>query len=222
MNKVARVLTIIFVCLLLAALPFLIWGERLERELAERVVESEDRQSIALVTFGLLASDIVLPVPSSVVATFAGARLGIAAGAATVWAGMTCGAVLGFALARWLGVAFTRRFASPTDLETLRLASRQWGVALLALTRPLPILAEATVLLMGTAEMRWPQFLMAVSLSNLGIAVVYSLAGTIAQSRGQLLLALAASIALPLVATAAARILIRRLAAEAEQDGAGQ
>jgi hypothetical protein len=58
--------------------------------------------------------------------------------------------------------------------------------------------------------MSWRQFWPAILLSNLGIALAYAVLGHLARGQGHLPLALAASIALPLVATATARWLLPR------------
>ena len=80
---------------------------------------------------------------------------------------------------------------------------------MLIVTRPLPLLAEAAVLLTGVSGLSWRWFLPCVMLSNLGIALVYSILGRMAFAQGQLLIALVASIALPILATAIARRLLR-------------
>jgi len=71
----------------------------------------------------------------------------------------------------------------------------------LVLARPVPVLAEASVLLAGTARLSWSWFLAPVALSNLGIAAAYCALGNLAQ----LPAALAASVALPLLAALVAR-----------------
>jgi hypothetical protein len=79
----------------------------------------------------------------------------------------------------------------------------------LVITRGLPVLAEAAVLWMGCTQLAWRRFLPAVVLSNLGIAAVYSALGQTALRYGELPLALAASIALPLLAATIARRFMR-------------
>jgi membrane protein DedA with SNARE-associated domain len=73
----------------------------------------------------------------------------------------------------------------------------RYGVVILVLARPVPVFAEASVLLMGTMRIGWWRFLVPVGLSSPGIAAVYAALG----DRVQLPLALVASIAVPLVAT---------------------
>jgi uncharacterized membrane protein YdjX (TVP38/TMEM64 family) len=160
-------------------------------------------------TVALLSSDILLPVPSSLVSTFAGAQLGILAATAVSWLGMTLGAVVGFVLARVWGRALAVRFASLDDLQRIDRLGQDYGVWMLIVTRPLPLLAEAAVLLAGLAGLNWRWFLTCVMLSNLGIALVYSILGRLANSQGHLLLALLASIALPLLATTMTRRWLR-------------
>ena len=87
--------------------------------------------------------------------------------------------------------------------------ARQYGPRILIMTRALPVLAEASVLLLGTTRLAWRRFLPAVMLSNLGIAAVYAVLGQLAKTQGELPLALAASIALPLAATTLARRFLR-------------
>jgi hypothetical protein len=76
---------------------------------------------------------------------------------------------------------------------------------LLVLFRPLPVLAEASVLLFGATRLSWVRFLVPVSLANLGIAAAYSLLGNFGRTQHALLYVLAASIAIPLLATTMVR-----------------
>src|SRR5512145_529366 len=82
--------------------------------------------------FGLLALDVVLPVPSSIVSTAAGVLLGFLRGAAVVWAGMMVGALLGYAIgARASGMA--RRFVGSEGLrraESLVVRYGDWTIVM--------------------------------------------------------------------------------------------
>jgi uncharacterized membrane protein YdjX (TVP38/TMEM64 family) len=163
-----------------------------------------------LAAVGLLSTDVFLPIPSSVVSTVAGAQLGIVPATLVSWLGMTLGAGLGFALAKACGRPLAERFASADDLTRLDGLAEAYGPWLLVATRALPILAEAAVLLLGATHMSWRLFWPAILLSNLGIALVYAVLGHLARGQGHLPLALAASIALPLLATAMVRWLMPR------------
>jgi uncharacterized membrane protein YdjX (TVP38/TMEM64 family) len=154
---------------------------------------------------GVLASDVLLPVPSSFVSTLAGSRLGVWIGAAAIWLGMTAGAVGGFALARWFGRPLAERFVAADDLHRMQGLSDRAGPGMLVLTRALPVLAEASVLLLGAMRLPWRRFLPAVALANLGLALAYAALGHFAYQNGHLAVALVASIALPVLATTLSR-----------------
>jgi membrane protein DedA with SNARE-associated domain len=209
MRNLLRPLAIVSLVLLVPVLPLLIFGDRLDRVVETWLDPPPSPAAIAAMTVALLSSDIFLPIPSSLVSTFAGSQLGILAATAASWLGMTLGAAIGFALAKIWGRPLAARFSSAEDLARIDRLGRDYGVWMLIATRPLPLLAEAAVLLAGLSELSWRWFLPCVMLSNFGIALVYSILGRLAYAQGQLLLALAASIALPLLATTIARRLLR-------------
>ncbi len=210
MRRFVRPILIVCLALLVPIIPFLGFGPWLEDQVTAWLDPPPPAGVLAALVVGLLASDILLPIPSSVVSTAAGAQLGIAAASVASWLGMTAGACLGFALARQFGRSLAARFASRDDLDELDALAERHGATIVVATRALPVLAEAAVLVVGTTRMAWRPFLVATMLSNLGIALVYATLGSLARSEGELPLALVASVALPLLATAIARRLIRR------------
>jgi uncharacterized membrane protein YdjX (TVP38/TMEM64 family) len=154
---------------------------------------------------GVLAADLLLPVPSSMVSTLAGSELGVVGGTSASWVGMSAGAVVGFGLARRYGRPLAERLAAADDLARLdRLAARA-GPALVVLTRAVPVLAEASVLLLGVNRLAWRRFLPALLASNLGIALAYAAFGEAAGEQEWLPIALGISAAAPLAVTGMAR-----------------
>jgi uncharacterized membrane protein YdjX (TVP38/TMEM64 family) len=200
MKELLRGALVIAAVLLVPIVPFLLFGGLEERVLGWIDEPAGSRTAVATLVVGMLASDILLPVPSSAVSTYSGAHLGWLAGTAASWLGMTCGATIGFALARTLGRPLAERLSKPTDLARIERLSRRFGTAVLIVTRPLPVLAEAAVLLLGVSRLSWRRFFVAVGLSNLGIAAAYAAFGQFALERGSLAAALVASIVLPVVA----------------------
>ncbi|MEZ5395648.1 MAG: VTT domain-containing protein [Bryobacterales bacterium] len=104
---------------------------------------------------GLLAADIVLPVPSSLVATASGYLLGLGLGAAVTWAGMTAGALLGYALGCRPARSFTRRFVGEDELQRAAEAHRRWGDWAIIVCRSVPVLAELLWCSPGWRACRW-------------------------------------------------------------------
>jgi uncharacterized membrane protein YdjX (TVP38/TMEM64 family) len=196
------------VVLAIPIVPFLIFGQvGVERALDQWRENPPPPMFVAAAVIALLATDILLPIPSSLVSTLAGWQLGALGGTAASWAGMTLGAAIGFALARWFGQPAVAWLTREGDLARTRLLAERFGPALLVLGRGVPVLAEATVLLLGMHGMSWRRFLPPVLLANLGLALAYSVFGQIAEHYHWLPLALAIAIALPVLMIAAFKAL---------------
>jgi len=210
MREFWRPLAIVVLALLVPILPFLGFGNWLEGQVKSWLDPPPATAVVAALTVAVLASDILLPVPSSLVSTAAGAHLGIVGATAASWLGMTLGAVVGYYLARIWGRALAERLSTAADLARLDNLAGRYGIGTLILTRPLPVLAEAAVLLVGVAQLPVRRFLPAVLMSNLGIALVYSVLGHLAYGEEQLPLALGASIALPILAATMTRWWLRK------------
>ncbi|PHS13752.1 MAG: DedA family protein [Blastopirellula sp.] len=211
-RKLRGQLLILFLILLVPTLPFLLFGHGIEQYFENWQQHPPSASVSAAVVFGLLASDILLPVPSSLVSTLGGSQLGWLWGTVVSFAGLNVGAVLGFWLARKFGPRLAQRFAAREDLAAMQKFSEKYGSILIVLTRALPILAEATVLLMGLNQLSWRRFLLPALLANLGIALGYSIFGEVAAEQEWLLIASAISVALPFgIAVVIRRLLHQRL-----------
>lgn len=192
-----RPLLLISLVLLVPIVPFLLLGDSFEMQVQEWVQQEWSNRSRFWLIVLVLSVDILLPIPSSGVSTYAGGKLGFLSGTLASWLGMTLGAVMGFALARWLGRPFALRFGG-RNVSAIEESQLQFGPAALVLTRALPILAEACVLLMGVLKLPWRSFLPAVLLSNLVISMAYTAFGAYFGERDSLAVAVIASVLLPL------------------------
>lgn len=203
--------------LLVPVLPFVLFGGQFEDWLQ---AVAEDPPSIPVtmaLVVGLLSTDILLPIPSSVISTLSGWQLGWWLGTLATWIGMNLGAIIGFAMARRWGKPFAVWFSKEEDLERMRIVSDRYGPFVLVLTRAMPVFAEATVLIAGIHQLAWRRFLPAVIFSNLGIALAYSAFGDYAEQHQWLPLALGIAIAIPVMVAAIAQ----RLMPKAEDVAAG-
>jgi len=201
MRRATRLLIVLALAAVAVPLvPFLCFGTRLDRIVADWLEPRPAPVVLAAAEVGLLAVDLVLPVPSSMVATLGGAELGIVVGTGCAWLGMTAGAVAGW----WLGrVAGARSLAGlePAERAGLERQQHRFGPLLVVLTRPLPLVAEAAALLAGASGMRFRDFLAAAAAGNLAIAFAWSLAGTLGRQTDALQWVLVGSLAIPVVAT---------------------
>jgi uncharacterized membrane protein YdjX (TVP38/TMEM64 family) len=200
MRRTTRLLVLLTLAAIAVPLvPFVLFGARLDRIVAGWLDPRPEPFILAALEIGVLAADLLLPVPSSLVATLGGAELGIAAGTACAWLGMTLGSLAGW----WLGrTAGSRGLSGLEARERADLAARQrrLGPLLILLTRPVPLLAEAATLLAGATRMRFRDFLVAASLGNLVIAAAWSIAGSLGAEADSLQWVLVASLAVPVAA----------------------
>jgi len=126
---------------------------------------------------GLLALDVLLPVPSSVVMVVLGKLYGFALGAGLALVGSLASAVLAWCLGR-RGERWLERALTPEE----RAAADAWlarhGAFALALTRPVPILAETFALLAGARGMPLARVVPAAILGILPAVLLYAWAGS--------------------------------------------
>ena len=205
MGKLFRTLPIMCLVLLIPFTPFLLFGDVLSEWLRRLNENPPSVPESAAVVIGLLSTDIFLPIPSSLISTFSGWHLGWFGGMLASWAGMSLGAAIGFTLARRWGRPLAQRFSKAEDLEQMSEAIEKFGPFVLVLTRAVPVLAEASVLMVGIHRLSWARFLPAVVLSNLGISLAYAAFGGYAKENQWLALALGVSIGLPMVLAASAQ-----------------
>lgn len=196
-NPLIKPLLLVALVLVLPLMLLALRGESFS-SLAQRWrVDPPEQSQMFVVVTAVLASDVFLPVPSGPISTLAGSQLGFLAGTAASTLGMTLGGIVAFGMARRWGWPLAERLASKRQLDNMSQATSQQGGWMVLLTRPLPILAEACVLLVGALQMRWRVFLPALLASNLVVASIYSALGQSAAQRGWLPAAVCVSIALP-------------------------
>jgi uncharacterized membrane protein YdjX (TVP38/TMEM64 family) len=200
-----KMLLIVSLSLLVPIVPFVLFGDAVEAWVQSWIDPNAPQSTVIAMVVAVLSTDIFLPVPSSFVSTLAGTRLGITLATLASWIGMTIGAVLGYLLARWCGRPLAERFADSQDLAKMDAASERFGPVLLVVLRAVPVLAEASVLVVGVNRLAWQKFLWPVMLSNLAIALVYSTLGHLANMQQWLVPALVISITIPAVLTIVAR-----------------
>lgn len=133
----------------------------------------------AVVGVGLLMADVVLPVPSSLVMLAHGAAFGVVVGAALSLAGSLGAALLGLGLGR-RGAALLDRVVPQHERRRADALLARWGTLAIVVTRPVPLLAETTVLLAGASGVGWARTAAAAALGSLPAAVLYALAGAAA------------------------------------------
>lgn len=180
--------------------PFLAFGARLDHAVAAWLDPPPPPAVLAATEVGILAADILLPVPSSLVATLGGAQLGIVVGTACGWLGMTLGSLAGWGLGWMLGRGALARLDDETR-SSLVAGEQRLGPVLVVITRPLPLIAEAAAIMAGAAAMPVRSFLAAAASGNLAIALAWSVAGALGRGSDSLQWILVWSLIVPVTLT---------------------
>lgn len=166
---------IILLCVVLL-LPFLLFAQDL-LAFGERFFLTERADISYMVGAALLlAGDSVLPTPSSVVATLLATRVGFWPAAIANWAGMTAGCLL----ALWLGGGgrgALKRTGYDLPAPLIEWIERN-GLLATLLCRPVPVLAEATLILAGAAGIPRRLLFALCAVANLALGCAYAYAGS--------------------------------------------
>lgn len=190
--------TLLWIALFAAIIvPFVLWGEAFEAYGASVLEDATPSLPLALTLVALLAGDLLLPIPSSLLAVGTGAVFGAIAGTALITVGLSIGAWIGYELGRSAGRAGIARWVEDTQRERLEAFAQKRGLGLLVALRAVPVLAEASAVVAGSSGMSRARSLLTMTLANLVIAAIYAIAGSLAASSGSLELAAMAGVGLP-------------------------
>lgn len=159
---------------------FVVFERRLPADLLEPDrwlnANSSTYVAMALVVI-LLAADVLLPIPSSTLMIACGVAFGFVVGAIVACIGSTLAGVVGLLIGR---VAPGRRFGR-LDSYAGRLVAR-WGSAAVIATRPVPVLAETTAIVLGRTSMSVRTMALASATGSAVPAIVYAWVGARAES----------------------------------------
>lgn len=189
--------------------PFLLFERQFEQLAAWLAEGHASRWETAAAVGALLALDVFLPVPSSIVSTGAGVLLGFGMGTLVIWAGMALGCLVGYAAGAYAAAA-ARRLVGADGLARAGKVMDEHGLWALVICRPIPVLAESSVVVAGLVRSPLGPFLWLTALANLGIALAYAAVGAFSMQAGSFLLTFAGAIALPGLALLAGKLWLGR------------
>ena len=196
-RPLARWCLLALATLALVLVPFALYEEKVLGSIEGMLRPGASRPLLAATVAAVLATDVFVPVPSSLVATGSGMLLGLSLGALATWAGMQAGAMVGYGFGRTLGAVAASRVVGAAELERASKSFDRWGGLSLVASRAVPMLAETTVIAAGTACMPFAKFVWLTAASNAAVALVYAWVGARALETSGFLAAFAASVLLP-------------------------
>ena len=150
MNRTAIIFTVICVLILVT---YLIWGDTEEGLVQPLFALAADRPKYAVSSFLLLASDIVLPVPNSIIMYANGFALGSMAGAGLSLFSLMTGAVAGYFLGKWSTYG---RWAT-ADSKAIAFWEK-YGVLSILITRGIPVVSESICIIGGHVRMPFGRY----------------------------------------------------------------
>lgn len=194
--RATRGLTIlIIVVLALIIVPFLLWGERFDQALSlegARAWMSGHGSWAWLAGMLLITSDIVLPIPATVVMSALGLIYGWWLGGLIAAAGSLTAGMVAYGLCRWLGHGAALWIAGEEGLRKGEAIFAAGGGWIVALSRWTPVLPEAVACLAGIVRMPWRTFVTALLCGTLPLGFAFASIGHLGQTRPAAAMALSA------------------------------
>jgi uncharacterized membrane protein YdjX (TVP38/TMEM64 family) len=129
----------------------------------------------------LLAADVALPIPSSLVMVLSGAAFGVVWGSLVALVGSIVGEWIGFELVRKYGRGVSKGIVGADEFERFSAFFERHGTLAVMLTRPLPVVMETMSLVAGLSSMSRAAFLGASLAGTAPIVVVYAYAGAVSR-----------------------------------------
>jgi uncharacterized membrane protein YdjX (TVP38/TMEM64 family) len=144
-----RIALLASVLLAFVLVPFALVGDDLERLSPRLLSDPGSAAGVIAVGIALLALDVVLPVPSSIVSVLLCAAFGPLTGGSAVLFGMVGAFVLGDRIGACVPHDLLRGWMGESVWDSCVARARKHGVLWVALSRPVPVLAEITAVLSG-------------------------------------------------------------------------
>lgn len=133
----------------------------------------------AIISMALLAADMFLPTPSTIIMIANGYIFGLSTGLFISFIGMMIGNLIGFGVGKYGGQWLENFFPTEKRTSTANFMEK-WGVLAIIISRPIPVLAESVMLLAGTTKMSFFKIFWSTTLGIFPVVVIYTLVGVYA------------------------------------------
>lgn len=211
-----RIALVVLALVAVMLAPLLIYGDAIDEQFGgeeglERLRAYGDWAWLAGIA--LIVSDLVLPVPSTAVISSLGMLYGPWVGGLVGGVGSTLAGLVAYGGCRLLGRRVQVALVGPDNLDKLGKFFDRYGLWAIALSRWMPLLPEALCCLAGLSRMRFGPFLAALACGSFAMGFAFAWLGV--AYRGQPLVGLVLSAAIPLAVWPLANRLVRRPAGHA-------
>jgi uncharacterized membrane protein YdjX (TVP38/TMEM64 family) len=176
-----RIWLLVFAVVLVPILPWIVLGPRLEPWATGLMtgggVSAVSREVLAMAGVALLAGDSFLPVPSTLVMSALGLALGVVFGGLAASVGVFLSGTIAYMVCRRWGVGMARRIAGEKGMARVEAAMSRQGLWLIAATRSVPVVQEATACLAGVTRMPARLFFSALAAGSVPTGFAYAAIG---------------------------------------------
>ena len=201
-----RVLLLVLVLALAVIVPFAIWGKDVEAWLTVQGAAAWMRSFgrwAWVVGLGLIAVDIVLPIPATAVMAAFGLVYGPLIGGFLSVLGVVLAGSIGYGLCRMVPTGTAVRIVGQYGMVRTKAIFERWGGWFVAASRWLPVLPETVSFIAGLSRMPFGRFFIALLCGALPLGFVFAAVGHYGADAPLLSLAVAAAVPVVLWAIAA-------------------
>lgn len=150
---------------------------------------SKYQSTYAGISILVLASDIVLPVPSSIVMYMNGYVLGIVYGSLISLLALMVSSLAGYYIGKFASIS-TR---SKSDKRADRILAR-YGIVAILISRGIPILSESICIVCGYNSMQLQRYLLLNLIGYVPLCLLYAFCGSLGYNQGTFLLSFGCSL----------------------------
>lgn len=150
---------------------------------------SDNIKTYTAISFFVLASDILLPVPSSIVMFTNGYVLGTVYGSVLSLFSLMTASIIGYYLGKFTSLGFK----SKSDDKANNIMAR-YGALSILITRGIPVLAETICIICGFNKMPFKKYMIYNIAGYIPLCLLYAFCGSIGYDKNIFLISFACSI----------------------------
>ncbi len=172
---ISRIVKFSMLLATIVLVPFLLWEQSIIQLFEDLLSKSSTPVLIGTIIIVLLALDCVLPTPSSVISAAAAVYFGFYNGMIVIFIGMVLGVCIGYLVgAQIIRIPYMDRVLKVEDVKEIRHFSEQYGLLSLSLARPIPVVAEVSVMVAGASKIPFSKVVVYTLPANGLVAFGYS------------------------------------------------